>query len=314
MTEEESKEAKTRRELLSEHFNDIFVKDAFKDALKLYNNSQGQIQKMLDAHKPAMEEIARQANMLAGTMKSLNTVLAREAVSGLQEKIKAMAEVMTPAPLFIKHDFSHEYEYISPRPQQIPTADEIAERVFDKIKDRMNDKPKSLKLLTSNPVIELPKEASWEDIEIKFINKFDVQVYYKGDFIKKFNYEELGFARKNTKDKLPDKQWEFLKQLALIYSNNTMQPTTENFKLELKMSKAVCMKNKEKLSDKLKGVFGIKDKPFYDYDSDKGYKAKFNLQPEPILRGTGEVYRTGAEYIDNFDDDQDEKAEDDYMN
>ena len=165
------------------------------------------------------------------------------------------------------------------------------------------NKPQEVKILTEkDTIIKLPIGTQWDDLEMKFENKFDVSIYYKGKFLKKYDYIALGFSRTNTTDKKSDKQWDFLIKLSITYKNSRlMEPTVENLSRELKMTKATCMKTKENLAKKLLIAFGIENDPFHEYDPEKGYRTKFKLQPEALLRSNKNPYSYGAQYNDNLE-------------
>lgn len=148
----------------------------------------------------------------------------------------------------------------------------------------------------------LPGVKNWEDIEIKFKNEFDIDVYINGKFYRKLNNEELGFFKSGTKDKKPDIHWAFLYQLSIIYNNiKIAQPTIEIMAKCLKTTKEACEKAKSQLSKKLQEIFNITEKPFYDYKEKGYYQTKFILKTLPELRGDGEVFISkGDGYNDNI--------------
>lgn len=307
----ESKAVLLQNRAILNNLNSSFIERSFEDALKQFNDSQEAAQKILNANKPSIELIARQASMLAESVKAVKSFRDSSAfkmASELEAKVKAMAEIFTIPQIAIMQNHNESYEYILQTPKREATAEEIAEIVMQKIDERISGK--KLKSALTPPCIEMPNTASWEELEIKFINQFDVEIFHNGEFQKKANYEELGFGRQNTKDNLPNKQWEFLRQLAIIYETGTIQPTIENLKFTLKniiKSKDDCMKTKEHLGKSLKKAFGIRDNPFYKYDPDKGYKIKFKLKPETILRGDGELRKIGSQYIEDFDTEKSEE-------
>lgn len=70
---------------------------------------------------------------------------------------------------------------------------------------------------------KLPPDTTWPDVEIKFKNRFDVEIFLSKKFLKSCSYQELGFFKSRTKDKSPDKQWDFLRGLAAIYATAQQQ-------------------------------------------------------------------------------------------
>jgi len=289
-------------------FDNSRIRGAFQDAMKGYADNQKQIQQIFDAYKPAIEAIAKHANIFYEISNSFNNSAIAKEAAALQEQIKSITEKFT-LPILPAKEPSLDVP-ITGGIQQYPTADEIAESVFQKIKERIIDKGGSKKVMDAfgiNSPIKLPAGAQWEDLRIKFKNEFDVEVYFQDNFFGKYSHEKLGFARKNTKDKKTDKQWYFLHQLAVIYNNiaynkqRQMQPTIENLCYSLKIKKNSCMRAVSSISWKLQGVFGIKEKPFYEYDPDKGYQTKFKLEPDSLLKGGGEIFRSsGGAFNENM--------------
>lgn len=129
---------------------------------------------------------------------------------------------------------------------------------------------------------ELPDEIRWEDIEIKFKNDEGFYVYVNNKKHCESDYKKLGCFRSGTKEKKPDKQWEFLKKLAMLDGESP-----EDISLEVKRQ------IKSKLSKRLKQYFDLKTEPFYPYSQTNSYKLKFKIQPERNLRENYE-----SKYID----------------
>jgi len=156
-------------------------------------------------------------------------------------------------------------------------------------------------------VVKLPSPAFWEHIRIQFMNEFDVQIYYKRTFLGKYSHEALGLVRKNTKDKLPDKQWRLLQQLSVISSSRFAEPTIQHLSSSLNISANSCQQAKRKLANKLCTAFGIEESPFLEYLPGTGYQTKFQLSPEHLLRDDGDLrmqVRGNTENIASVDTDQ----------
>jgi len=249
--------------------------------------------KMLQPQLESFEKMAKQINE-------------RLASSGFFEAIKKAEEVYSS---FLK---SYQPEirdaFISPRNYSRAfltneDIDAISEKAAEKIMEKLKTTSKQ-SLLIENKIslIKLPPKTIWEDIEIRFKNMFDVEIYCKGKFLKNSNYEKLGFLRENTKDKKPDRQWELLRLLAIIY--NSKKITKVNARIDilahsLKTGKNACMKIKEGLSKKLQKAFGLIQNPFHDYKEKEEYQTRFALKPEPELRGNGEIFIAKTRYDDN---------------
>ena len=120
-----------------------------------------------------------------------------------------------------------------------------------------------------------PKDTKWSDIIIKFLNNEEVIITAK-ELRKQTNYEEMGFE--DEKKKSPNKQWDFLKLLAI--KNHTIS-WENNYDLSIKNIWR-AKKQKQLLAESLKAYFQINDDPFFDYKKEKAYKIKINLIPESV--------------------------------
>jgi hypothetical protein len=115
---------------------------------------------------------------------------------------------------------------------------------------------------------KFPADTKWEDITIQFLNGQEVIIKVR-DLTFQTTYEGLGFQ--NERRKLPNKQWEFLKDLSEIGGTLTWQ----NLRATVKGKK-----RKQLLADTLKAYFQIDEDPFYPYKKEKAYKIKIKLIPE----------------------------------
>jgi len=170
-----------------------------------------------------------------------------------------------------------------------------AQKISNTGKDKIN-----------RPIINLPLGTTWEDLEIKFKDELEVEVYAKGKFYESVTNEKLTFSK--GKEKKPNRLWEFLLLLSVIQESNEFSedPTTKSLKATIgtmadslgkKCGETItsenCQQIKSNLSDKLQEVFGIEnDKPFYDYKEHDCYRTKFKLRPMPGLRRDGEPFIT----------------------
>ena len=220
-----SKGEKLGKKVAQPAFDYNLIQGAFKDALSRYFENRKQIQKLLDFYRPALEQITKHANIATRALESVNNELNNsktlQEVTALQERIKTFVKKFESSTDASLHFPRGVLTIRNPKEiRELPTADEIADRVFQKLEERMKNKVNPINVLPSkNAVAGLPDRTSWGDIRIKFTNKFDVEVYLRDRFLKKYSHEDLGFVRKNTKDRKPDKQWDFLMQLALSYQN-----------------------------------------------------------------------------------------------
>jgi len=110
--------------------------------------------------------------------------------------------------------------------------------------------------------------AKWEDITIQFVNGHEVIIKIKKK-VWHTTYEEMGFKDKRTK--LPNRQWEFLKNLS---------KTNGEISWKNPIATVKGKKQKQLLSDKLKKYFKINEKPFHCDRKEKMYKIKINLIAE----------------------------------
>lgn len=227
--------------------------------------------RMLEAYAPVLQSISRMVKALQPFLE-------------MQEKLKSYSEIAMP--------------------------DLVVEAISIPVyptKTRMIRRIEPIEEVTPKSLIQLPFEAEWKYLECRFRDGHTISVLYKDKLIGNFDHESLGFARKNTKDGKPDKQWELLKQLSIIYQHNTnFKPTVGDLAIHFESKKATLHKLKQSLADKLKSAFGITNDPFHSYDDQLGYQIRFKLRPEPDLRGDGQLYPSGSKFFDNTTDlDQD---------
>lgn len=180
---------------------------------------------------------------------------------------------------------------------------ELPKKMATKIK-----KPKTKKeVLFSQPKIDVPDGAKWSDMTIAFKNSQDVEVRFKDTRLGIFSHEQLGFARGNTEMNSPNKLWLLLEMLAMaeeFESDQKIVLTNDHLKDVFKCKKVnVIEKQKSSLSMSLRQAFGIHEDPFEKYTNEQGYRPKFKLRPEPVLRGNGELHASGKEHQDIYSDD-----------
>lgn len=160
-----------------------------------------------------------------------------------------------------------------------------------------------------NP-IELPCNAEWTKITIKFIDEQNVVIKYDNKKVGKRNYKEMGFV--NSKTLLPNKQWNLLKDLSKnhevmsnyhrdskIGKSNVHKNPYIAYKVKDSMESIYSVsseemksgysykrlsdnekKQKQLLSKKLKSFFQIDDDPFYLYKKEKSYRLKIQLEED----------------------------------
>lgn len=139
-------------------------------------------------------------------------------------------------------------------------------------------KPKNKKI----QLRKFPTGLKWEETSIQFLNEHEVIVKAKNETLQT-TYEAMGFQ--DEKKKLPNKQWQFLRLLALKNGGVSWE---NNSNLPLKQINSI-KKQKQLLSEALKAYFQIYDsEPFHDYKTEKAYRIKITLTPEPELKDIDE--------------------------
>lgn len=127
-----------------------------------------------------------------------------------------------------------------------------------------------------------PSDLRWEEISIQFLNEHEVIIKARNETLQT-TYEAMGFQ--DEKRKLPNKQWQFLRLLALKNGEISWE---SNQNLPLKQINSI-KKQKQLLTEALKAYFQISnDEPFHDYKTEKAYKIKLALTPEPELKDIDE--------------------------
>jgi hypothetical protein len=112
----------------------------------------------------------------------------------------------------------------------------------------------------------LPPNATWESLDIKFIDGHFVRISYPGIPSRKFDFKDMGFI--NTKTNRPDRKWELFREMA----DNSGALTNE--KWDRRFSRNV----KYELNERLRNFFGMKDNPIPHYTKKNGYRATFTLR------------------------------------
>jgi hypothetical protein len=119
------------------------------------------------------------------------------------------------------------------------------------------------------------KNTKWEDITIRFLNDYDVEIK-NGKKSFKADYEQMGFAdkRKDIKQETEAKKsWKLLQAFSM--SNNIFPLSTLTIQ-----ERDRCKKQKQELSKLLKQYFGIADDPISYDETKKEYRLKIKLIPE----------------------------------
>lgn len=197
--------------------------------------------------------------------------------------------------------------FILPSRQRQPSAEEIAEALFKKL-EQNNQVKQRTKASDKKKVILVPAGAQWNELRLDLKDNRSIDVSYKKQVIGNYDFEYFGLVRKNTDRKIPNRQSEFLKLLAFATMPGVaFKPTIAEISKHLKISESACHQIKKLLSKKLGAAFGIQGNPFYPYDYVDGYRPRFELRPESLLRDDGEIHRSGgileeeiADYTENY--------------
>lgn len=216
------------------------------------------------------------------------------------EKLTIIKTKIEPALLFPEHlaGYAEAYTYRPPKDNGKALYLIINQIKFDELYkeyEKFNIK-KDQPDKKIDYILNLPTKASWEEIEIKFKNHYEIDIYFKNKFKKSLKYEDLGFYRKKTKDNKKTSEWMFLYALSVIQNQKENEATVDSMAvsmgkmLETTINKNNCEQIKSKLSKKLIEIFNIEESPFYSYKDIGYYKTKFKLLPVPEIRGSGEVY------------------------
>ena len=129
---------------------------------------------------------------------------------------------------------------------------------------------------------KFPSDLKWEEILIHFLNEHEVIIKARNETLQS-TYELMGFQ--DEKKKLPNKQWQFLRLLALKKGEISWE---NNQNLPIKQINSI-KKQKQLLSEILKAYFQISNsEPFADYKKEKAYKIKITITPEPELKDIDE--------------------------
>lgn len=122
---------------------------------------------------------------------------------------------------------------------------------------------------------KFPSDLRWEEISIRFLNEQEVIIKARNETLQT-TYEAMGFQ--DEKRKLPNRQWQLLQLLSLKNGEISWE---SNQDLPLKQIQAI-KKQKQLLTETLKAYFQINtNEPFHDYKTEKAYRIKLILIPEP---------------------------------
>ncbi|GEM_PF-5594576 len=158
----------------------------------------------------------------------------------------------------------------------------------------------------NKPVVCLPDNAEWKNVEMKWVNDRIISILYKGKPVGKYDWTTLDFARKNTNDERPNVAWYLFQHISLAIAKKTGPLTTYILARNIGKKDDAVAKQKELLSRTLCKATGITDDPFR-YNSKTGYQPKFSIGAKMLLSGE-ELHRSGGNFHDEtYSDDLEEE-------
>lgn len=248
----------------------------------------------------ALAPTVRMADEIAKTMQPFLDSVAR-----MQEAVQGVSLPRFSIPSIVPSDYDFKSEPVRYVPESGPRVVRLDEYTMNAIVGKVvvllkADVQKTLPTETTAlaPLVPMLAGAKWEDVKMYFQDNHAVKIFHQGKSLGVYDYAQLGFARGNTRDKSPSKAWMLLQKLSLLLELGGMKPTKQNLVDALHVTGGACEKQKATLSKKLQVACGISDDPFRGYDAEAGYQPKFTLKPEPILRGDGELHRSGGKLPD----------------
>jgi hypothetical protein len=173
----------------------------------------------------------------------------------------------------------------------IRTNDEALQQIIKYLKSPAKSS-ESFNIYDKKIAAIMPDNINWENITIKLTSIFDIEIFIDKKSIVQSNYEKMGFAKKNSKNKTPKESWNFLKTLSTNKGRFNLSTDIIKTKGNLVQAKEKYKQTKKQLSDILKQNFGLEAEPFFDCKEKGLYQTKFTLIPPPDIRGDGELYHT----------------------
>ena len=199
----------------------------------------------------AMESYKKVAEKMAEPLRALNSM-----VETMRPNLQAMSRISLPG---YDEDEGSSLIPLLIRPVQdvrITNLEEIASA----------SSKREVEFMTASYI--LPQNASWEFLDIKFLDGHFVKVSYPGMNAKKFDYKDMGFA--NMKTTRPDLKWKLLQSIAENDGALTKDTWDERFHRNIKYE----------LNEGLKKFFGMETNPISHYTQKKGYRALFNIKSD----------------------------------
>ncbi|MDD5397297.1 MAG: hypothetical protein PHW24_04590 [Candidatus Moranbacteria bacterium] len=141
-------------------------------------------------------------------------------------------------------------------------------------KEAVEEIPTEIILPKVEPAKTSPENTGWENITIKFLNDYDVEIK-NGSKISKADYTQMGFADERINNEQETKAKESWKLLHYFSINNNVFSLNASRKENDKHKK-----RKQELSCLLREYFKLKDDPILYDKAKKEYRLKIKLIPE----------------------------------
>lgn len=120
-----------------------------------------------------------------------------------------------------------------------------------------------------------PEGTKWHEVTMTFVSEEKLKITAR-EISETYRFEEIGFKNmRKTSGVFPNKQWEFLKLLAVNNGRYEWGPRMGT--IEDEKSRDIAKSHASKLRKFLKEIMRIDDDPFKDYRMVGAYETKFTL-------------------------------------
>jgi len=294
------------------------IKSSMKQVVETLNKQAPMLDNMFKQQMPMLQEIVKRANedFKKYHVMMENLGVADRLIEIEKERIrmeKFVINFIEQSKIFyvsrtehlIVPSRTHEKHYDDKINLDDQTIKKIADILFEKLEEKKENSISKENLHSRNR-LTFPDEKHWDALRLEFVNEFDVEIYSGKTFIKKVSHEDIGFVKKNTKDKKYDRSWDFLYKLSAFQGReNECAPNTKEMSRVLSVSDSTLHKIKSNLCMSLKEIFpNIEGEPFFNYEEYRYYKTRFKLEPMPLLRGDGNARLLASGYSEEPPGDQ----------
>lgn len=226
------------------------VAEAYQKAFDTMRGPMKAVSSMVETMQEPMRRAAQAADSMAKALEPQMETMRRLANSSIIPGYPTLPSYLYDEDgEFTLPEFTHrvqEVRIVNPEVLAIPATHPTSEYVITKF--------------------TLPPNATWESLDIKFVDGHFVRISYPGIPSRKLDYKDMGFI--NTKANKPDRKWELLRVMA----DNGGALTNKNW--DSRFSRNV----KYELNRQLKAFFGMKETPIPHYNKKDGYHARFTLR------------------------------------